>query len=140
MIYHVNGTVHSSNTEYFNCLNFSKLKIRVYSVGYDTLTEIGDRGVGSDGTFSLEIESSESSVLVKLFYTHDANTEIFVDQSEVFCFHDPISVDFMMDESKYTINLFEEIYNRIKNTCFTPSAETMLPLEDEAIKKISCLT
>lgn len=140
MIYHVNGTVHSSNTEYFNCLNFSKLKIRVYSVGYDTLTEIGDRGVGSDGTFSLEIESSESSVLVKLFYTHDANTEIFVDQSEVFCFHDPISVDFMMDESKYTINLFEEIYNRIKNTCFTPSAETMPPLEDEAIKKISCLT
>jgi hypothetical protein len=140
MIYHVNGTVNSSNTEYFNCLTFSKLKIRVYSVGYDTLTEIGNTVVDNDGVFSIEIDSEESSVLVKLFYINSAPTEIFVDQSEVFCFHDPVKADFIIDESKYTINLFDEIYDRVKNTCFAPTVETIVPLSDEEIKKISCLS
>lgn len=139
MIYHVNGTVNSSNTEYFNCLTFSKLKIRVYSVGYDSLTEIGDTEVDNDGNFSTEIESAESSVLVKLFYANTPTTEVFVAQSDVFCFHDPVNVDFDIDESKYTANLFDVIFKRIEKDCFTPSVETMLDLNDEEIKKISCL-
>ncbi len=139
MIYHVNGTVNSSNTEYFNCLTFSKLKIRVYSVGYDSLTEIGDTEVTDDGTFSLEIESVKSSILVKLFYYNAPSTEAFVAQSDVFCFHDLIQVDFDIDESKYTTNIFDVIFKRLEKDCFTPAVETMIHLSDEDIKKISCL-
>jgi hypothetical protein len=140
MIYHVNGTVNSSNTEYFNCLTFSKLKIRVYSVGYDTLTEIGNTVVDSDGTFSTEIDSDKSSVIVKLFYMDTAPTEVFVEQSETFCFHDAMSIEFHIDESKYTRDLYSVIIERITDKCFVPSAVTMQFLKDEEIKKISCLT
>lgn len=142
MIYHVNGTVNSSNTEYFNCLSFSKLNIRVYSVGYDTLTEIASTEVNHDGTFSREIETTESSILLKLFYSNGAvpPIETFVDQSEAFCFHDPVKVDFLIDESTFTSNVFDVIYDRIKNHCFDPSLANILPLTPEQIKKISCLT
>lgn len=139
MIYHVNGTVNSSNTEYFNCLTFSKLKIRVYSVGFDTLTEIGDTEVDNDGSFSLEIESTKSSVLVKLFYLNAPPTEVFVAQSDVFCFHDEIRVDFDIDESKYTTNVFDVIFKRLEKDYFTPAVENMIELSDEEIKRLSCL-
>ena len=106
MNYQISGTVTSSSSEYFSCLNFSKLKLRVFKVGFDSLTDIGNSTIGSDGTFNFEVINDAEAVIVKLFYIKAAPVEIFVSQSETFCHHDNINVYFSFDEIGFTDPLF----------------------------------
>lgn len=139
MTYQINGTVTSSGTEYFNCLTYSKLKVRAYSVGFGILTDVGNGNVNDDGTFSFEVEADPGSMLVKLFYLDPAIGGIFVAQSDAFCHHDTIKADFEIDEHKFTKNMFTEISIRL--TPFVePIAENIIPLTNEQIKELSCLT
>lgn len=141
MIYHIHGTVRSSNTAYYTCLNYSKLRVRVYSVGYETLDEIGDTGVDEEGFFSLEPEYDKTSIVVKLFHADgDPVVETFVDESDVFCAHDSMAVDFVIDESLFLPNVFDTIYDRVRTNCFTPTVETLAELSDENLTKAGCLT
>lgn len=139
MTYQINGTVTSSGTEYFNCLTYSKLKVRAYSVGFGTLTDVGNGNVNDDGTFSFDVEADPGSIMVKLFYLDPAIGGIFVAQSDAFCHHDTIKADFEIDEHKFTKNMFTEISIRL-NPFVEPIAENIIPLTNEQIKELSCLT
>ena len=108
MTYTITGKVTSTSQEYFDCINFSKFLITIHGVGFGSLTELGTINLGSDGTFSTDLDSDAPAIVAKLIYA-GGDEQVVVTQSGRFCHQDTIDITFTVDMSE----LGGDIYSRI---------------------------
>lgn len=136
MVYQVSGTVVSTNPEYFACLINENLSVQTFEVAFGSEpTYIQSATVNNDGTFSDEVTSTSNVILVRLYLT-EGTTPILLAESQKYCHHEKVDVQFKIDESKFGDTVYNKIISRIDALGTTVDLTT---LTDAQIEELSCL-